>query len=219
MKYKLVIFDMDGTILNTIEDLADALNYALDKSGYPEHTIEEVKQYVGNGIPKLIERGVPAGTDKVSTNQVHRDFMEYYQVHCADKTRPYDGIIELIVKLREKGCLTAVVSNKADAAVQELCKQYFDGCFDYAVGDRDGIKKKPAPDAVNEVLQHLQITKENAVYVGDSEVDIATARNAKLDSIIVSWGFREVPFLKEQGADRIVERAEEVAEIVLSEKE
>lgn len=215
MKYKLVIFDMDGTILNTIEDLADALNYALDKSGYPGHTIEEVKQYVGNGIPKLIERGVPAGTDMVSTNQVHKDFMEYYQVHCADKTRPYDGIIELIAMLREKGCLTAVVSNKADAAVQELCRQYFDGCFDYAVGDREGIRKKPAPDAVNEVLQHLQITKENAVYVGDSEVDIATARNAKLDSIIVSWGFREVPFLKEQGADRIVDCAEEVAQIVL----
>ena len=216
MKYKLVIFDMDGTILNTIEDLADALNYALAKSGYPGHTIEEVKQYVGNGIPKLIERGVPAGTDKTSTNQVHKDFMEYYQVHCADKTRPYDGIIELISKLREKGCLTAVVSNKADAAVQELCRQYFDGCFDYAVGDREGIKKKPAPDAVNEVLQHLQISKGNAVYVGDSEVDIATARNSELDSIIVSWGFREVPFLKEQGADLIVDCAEEVAQIVLA---
>ena len=215
MKYKLVIFDMDGTILNTLEDLADALNYVLAQSNYPGHTIEEVKQYVGNGIPKLIERGVPAGTDKDSTNQVHRDFMEYYQIHCADKTRPYDGIIELIAKLRKGGCLTAVVSNKADAAVQELCKQYFDGYFDYAVGDREGIRKKPAPDAVNEVLQHLQVTKENAVYVGDSEVDIATARNAGLDNIIVSWGFREVPFLKEQGADRIVDCAEEVAQIVL----
>lgn len=216
MKYKLVIFDMDGTILNTLEDLADALNYALDKSGYPEHTIDEVRQYVGNGIPKLIERAVPVGTDAISTNKVHRDFMEYYQVHCADKTRPYNGIIELITKLREKGCLTAVVSNKADAAVQELCKQYFDRCFDYAVGDREGMRKKPAPDAVNEVLQHLQVTRENAVYVGDSEVDIATARNAELDSIIVSWGFREVPFLKEQGADQIVDCAEEVAQIVLA---
>lgn len=215
MRYELVIFDMDGTILNTLEDLADTLNYALRKSGYPEHTMDEVRQYVGNGIPKLIERGVPAGTDAVSTEKVHKDFMEYYQIHCADKTRPYDGILELVARLRQEGCLTAVVSNKADEAVKELCKQYFDNCFDYAVGDREGIHKKPAPDSVNEVLEHLQVAREKAVYVGDSEVDIATARNAEMDSIIVSWGFRETSFLREQGAKRIVDRAMEVAEIVL----
>lgn len=215
MRYRLVIFDMDGTILNTLEDLTDALNYALKCSGYPLHTIEDVRRFVGNGIPKLIERGVPAGTKEEDRERVHKDFMEYYQVHCADKTRPYAGIVELIEKLRKAGVLTAVVSNKADVAVKELCRQYFDGCFDCAVGDRQGIRRKPAPDSVNEVLRYLSVPREEAVYVGDSDVDIATADNSGLDSIIVSWGFREVPFLKEHGAKRIVDTPEEVAALVL----
>ena len=200
MKYTLAIFDLDGTILNTLEDLTDSLNVALEKSGYPKRSIEEVRRFVGNGIWKLMERGVPSGTEKKAVEQVHRDFTEYYKNHCADKTRPYHGIMELLWTIRKAGCKTAVVSNKADYGVQELCRQYFDGLFDVAVGEREGILKKPAPDSVNEVLKCLQAKKEETVYIGDSEADIETAANAGIDHIIVEWGFREPEFLKERGA-------------------
>jgi len=185
MQYQLAIFDMDGTILNTLQDLTNSLNAALAKSGYPQHTAEEVRFFVGNGIRKLIERGVPAGTPVEQIDTVHHDFTAHYQVHCADTTQPYDGIPELLQTLRRAGCKTAVVSNKADYAVQELCKQYFDGMFDFAVGEREQILKKPAPDSVNEVLQKLQIDRRQAVYIGDSDVYIQTAKNAAMDGIFV----------------------------------
>lgn len=203
-KYDLVIFDMDGTILNTLEDLRDSLNVILFRHQYPQRTLEEVRLFVGNGIRLLIERGVPDGLAVSEIDQIHQEFMKYYGEHCADKTKPYEGVIPLIETLREKGYRTAVVSNKADSAVQELCKQYFNGLFDIAVGERTGIAKKPAPDSVKEVLQSLDIKRERAVYIGDSEVDVATARNAEMDGIAVTWGFRDVEFLKQQGAARIV---------------
>lgn len=148
MKYKLVIFDMDGTILNTLEDLTDSTNATLEHFGYPVHSIEDVRHFVGNGIRKLIERAVPSGLSTERIDEVHRYFLDYYAKHCADKTKPYDGILDLIRTLRKEGCKTAVVSNKADMAVQELCKDYFDGLFDFAVGEREGVRRKPAPDAV-----------------------------------------------------------------------
>lgn len=215
MKYKLAIFDMDGTILNTIDDLAASLNFVLEKSGFPARTMDEVISFIGNGLRKLIERGVPEGTDSETVDKVLADFKEYYAVHCADKTAPYDGIIELLENLRRNGCLTAVVSNKADDAVQELCRKYFDGLFDYAVGERSGILRKPAPDSVNEVLEKLNVKRENAVYIGDSDVDIKTAENAGMDSIIVEWGFRERDFLLKKGAKTIVSAAKEIEDIVL----
>lgn len=215
MKYKLAIFDMDGTILNTIDDLAASLNAVLEKSGFPTRTMDEVISFVGNGLRKLIERGVPDGSDSETVDRVLADFKAYYAVHCADRTAPYDGIIELLKNLRTNGCLTAVVSNKADDAVQELCKKYFDGFFDYAVGERSGILRKPAPDSVNEVLEKLNVSRENAVYIGDSDVDIMTARNAGMDSIIVEWGFRERDFLLKKGAKTIVSAAKEIEDIVL----
>lgn len=215
MKYKLAIFDMDGTILNTIDDLAASLNAVLEKSGFPTRTMDEVIRFVGNGLRKLIERGVPEGSDSETVDRVLADFKAYYAVHCADCTAPYDGIIELLKNLRTNGCLTAVVSNKADDAVQELCKKYFDGLFDYAVGERSGILRKPAPDSVNEVLEKLNVSRENAVYIGDSDVDIMTAENAGMDSIIVEWGFRERDFLLKKGAKTIVSAAKEIEDIVL----
>ena len=215
MRYKLAIFDMDGTILNTIDDLAASLNYVLEKSGFPARTMDEVISFIGDGLRKLIERGVPEGTDSETVDKVLADFKEYYAVHCADKTAPYDGIIELLENLRRNGCLTAVVSNKADDVVQELCRKYFDGLFDYAVGERSGILRKPAPDSVNEVLEKLNVSRENAVYIGDSDVDIKTAENAGMDSIIAEWGFRERDFLLKKGAKTIVSAAEEIEDIVL----
>jgi phosphoglycolate phosphatase len=214
MQYKLVIFDLDGTILNTLDDLAASLNYALKKSSLPLRTTDEVRRFVGNGIRKLIERGVPENTDDAVTDRVFDDFNEHYKVHCADKTAPYDGIKELLTKLKSAGILTAVVSNKADYAVQELCKQYFDGMFDFTVGARDGIRKKPAPDSVNEVLSKLSTDRSEAVYIGDSDVDLETAKNAKTDCIAVSWGFRGRDFLVSHGATVIADSAEETAKLL-----
>lgn len=214
MKYMIAIFDLDGTILNTLEDLADSTNHALKTCGYPERTMDEVRQFVGNGIRKLMERAVPEGTLVEEIDRVHETFTAHYKVHCADKTRPYDGIMELLQNLKKDGCKLAVVSNKADYGVQELCKQYFDGIFDFAVGEREGIRKKPAPDSVNEVLKTLGCSRDRAVYIGDSDVDIQTAANAQMDHIIVEWGFRDVPFLIAKGAKVLVEKPEEILEIV-----
>ena len=214
MKYMIAIFDLDGTILNTLEDLADSTNYALKTCGYPERTMDEVRQFVGNGIRKLMERAVQEGTPVEEIDRVHETFTAHYKVHCADKTRPYDGIMELLQNLKKDGCKLAVVSNKADYGVQELCKQYFDGVFDFAVGEREGIRKKPAPDSVNEVLKTLGCSRDRAVYIGDSDVDIQTAANAQMDHIIVEWGFRDVPFLIAKGAKVLVEKPEEILEIV-----
>ena len=215
MAYKLAIFDLDGTILDTLEDLADAMNYALGEHGYPGRTIEEVRRFVGNGIRKLIERAVPAGLAKEEIDRVHETLSAYYQQHCADKTRPYEGVLPLLERLRAAGCLTAVVSNKADAAVQPLCRRYYNGLFDYAVGERTGIRRKPDPDSVQEVLRRLQVEAADAVYIGDSEVDIQTAKNAGLDSIIVTWGFRDRDYLESQGGRRFVDRPEEIEQIIL----
>lgn len=217
MRYQLAIFDLDGTILDTLEDLADSTNYALRQCGYPERTLEEVCRFVGNGIRNLIIRAVPAGSSEEEINRVHETFTGYYKVHCADKTRPYEGIMEMLTNLRSRGVKTAVVSNKADYGVQELCKQYFAGMFDFAVGERTGILRKPAPDSVNEVLRVLEIDRENAVYIGDSDVDVATAANAGMDHIIVTWGFREKQFLIANGAVCFAETPADIEELVLAE--
>lgn len=212
--YKLIIFDLDGTILNTLEDLSDSTNYALSKYHFPKRTIEEVRGFVGNGIGKLIERAVPAGTEPAVVEKVLADFKVYYGEHCADKTKPYDGIKEMIGKLKKQGYMTAVVSNKADFAVQQLCGDYFPGLFDFVVGEREGIRRKPAPDSVLEVLERLQIEKKNTLYIGDSEVDIQTADNAGVDQVSVEWGFRKREYLLLQGAKKIVKTPEEILSIL-----
>lgn len=215
MKYLAVIFDMDGTILNTLEDLKNSLNHALTLNGFAERSLEEVRRFVGNGIRRLVELGVPENTDKEKTDRVFADFNAYYAVHCNDNTRAYDGIIELIKELDKNGIKTAVVSNKSDYAVLELCDIYFKNMFCAAIGLKDGIRKKPYPDSVNEVLGKLGISRENAVYVGDSEVDIATAKNAKTDCISVDWGFRSDKELMEAGASVIVRNTKELKELLL----
>ena len=213
--YQVVIFDMDGTILDTLEDLKDSLNYLLRANNYPERTLEEVRNFVGNGVRKLIERGVGRQLEEQELDRLFEQHKAYYKVHCADKTKPYDGVIELIQELRKAGCKTAVVSNKADYAVQELCEKYFDGLFDVAVGSRTNVRNKPAPDSVFEVLKKLGLSKEQAVCIGDSDVDIETAANAEIDSILVEWGFRSREFLLERGAETIVSRPEEILRLVL----
>lgn len=214
-KVRLAVFDMDGTILDTLEDLQDSLNVTLERMGYPLRTYEEVRSFVGNGIRKLIERAVPYGTEKEKIEQTFSLFMEYYALHCADKTRPYEGITTLLKHLRDNGMLTAVVSNKAHQAVVDLCEEYFTGLFDVAVGEQEGMAKKPAPDSVWFVLEQLHIDKKDAVYIGDSEVDLATARNSGLEAVIVDWGFRDADFLRQQGAERMVSSADELEKVLL----
>ena len=204
MKYKLAIFDLDGTLLDTLEDLADSTNYIMRQYGHPERTLTEVRSFVGNGIRKLLERSAPKSTSPEEIDRMFEDFKEYYGAHCAEKTKPYEGIMDLLASLQKREIKLAVVSNKADFAVKELCEQYFSGYFDEAVGERAGIARKPAPDTVNEVLKNLQMDKSRAVYIGDSEVDVQTARNAEMDCIAVDWGFRDKEVLKMTGAETIV---------------
>ncbi len=210
MKYDVLVFDMDGTILNTLEDLWNCTNYALRAHQMPERTLEEVRHFVGNGIQKLIERATPDGTTTEENELVLSTFKLYYKEHCADTTRPYEGITETIREARRRGYRTAVVTNKADFAAQELAKEYFPELFDLVVGEKAGIKKKPAPDTVERVLDTLGIDKKRAVYIGDSEVDCQTAHNAEVDLIAVKWGFREEEILIENGAEIIVSTPKEI---------
>ena len=210
MKYDLLIFDLDGTILDTLEDLKESTNYALDFHGFPKRTLDEVRRFVGNGIGKLIERAVPSGTPEEETGRVLATFKRHYGEHCADHTKPYEKIPAFLKVVREKGCQTAVVSNKADFAVQALCEQYFPGMFDFVVGEREGIRRKPCPDSVNEVLKTLGKMKEQAIYVGDSDVDVETAKNAGMPVIGVSWGFRGREFLEKHGATWIADEPEDL---------
>ena len=215
MKYKAVIFDMDGTILNTLEDLKNATNYSLRQFGMPERSLEEVRMFVGNGIRKLVERAAPSGTSEEKIAQVFDVFLEYYEIHSADNTSPYPGILELVEKLKKSGIKTAVSTNKADVPAQELGREYFNGIFDLIVGQQDGLKVKPAPDSVNKILSILDIQKKDAIYIGDSDVDVQTAKNSGLDFIGVSWGFRGREFLEKNGAKNIVDNANEILDLVI----
>jgi len=210
MKYKLAIFDMDGTILDTLVDLANAVNYALAKAQLPQRTLPEIRSYLGNGMLNLIRLSAPAGTNTEAIAALKDTFTEYYKAHCSENTKPYSGIVELIEKLRAAGVKTAVVSNKPDFGVQLLVQEHFPTSFDAAVGERAGIAKKPAPDSVNEVLKELNIDRGEAVYIGDSEVDIATAKNEGMDGVIVTWGFRDEDYLKEEQAQILVHNIQEL---------
>lgn len=209
---KAVIFDLDGTLLNTLDDLADSTNYALSKFGYPTRTIEEVRQFVGNGVAKLIERAIPEGENNSNFEKCLSIFKENYAQNMYNKTAPYNGIIEMLSNLKSKGIKIAVVSNKFDLAVKELCKKYFEGFIDFAAGENEaqGIKKKPAPDTVISVLNEFNFAPEDAVYVGDSDVDIMTAKNSKMPCIIVTWGFRDEKFLLENGATILINAPSEI---------
>lgn len=209
---KAVIFDLDGTLLNTLDDLADSTNYALSKFGYPTRTIEEVRQFVGNGVAKLIERAIPEGKNNPNFEKCLSIFKKNYAQNMYNKTAPYSGIIEMLSNLKSKGIKIAVVSNKFDLAVKELCKKYFESFIDFSAGENEaqGIKKKPAPDTVISVLNEFNFAPEDAVYVGDSDVDIMTAKNSKMPCISVTWGFRDEKFLLENGATILINAPSEI---------
>ncbi len=216
MKYTTIIFDLDGTLLDTLQDLVDSTNFALAQMNFPMRTADEVRSFVGNGVAKLIEKAVPQGTDEQTVRQTLDVFKEYYAANCETHTRAYDGILPLLDTLSQKGLKLAVVSNKIDEAVRVLCKKYFDDYITLSVGDREGMQRKPAPDSVFEVLSKLGVNREDAVYIGDSEVDIMTANNAQIDLICVTWGFRDKKFLLQNGATVLVNSAEELQKLLLS---
>lgn len=205
-----IIFDMDGTVLNTIEDLTVSMNHALAEFNMPERTVEEFRSFFGSGARVAMERAVPAGTPSETIDRMMPVFKEHYDVHCLDRTRPYDGIPELMRQLQNRGCKMAIVSNKIDSAVKELNERFFSGLINVAIGERPGIKRKPAPDTVFEALKELGSSKSDAVYVGDSEVDFETAENAGIPCISVLWGFRSREFLTGIGAEMFAEKPEDI---------
>ena len=209
-RYKAIIFDLDGTLLDTLTDLAEGTNYALRVNGFPERTTDEIRRFVGNGARKLIERAVPEGQIEAALEQVRQDFDIYYKVHCKDHTGPYPGIMEMLQELVQQGYALGVVSNKPDFAVQELIPEYFPDIFASVSGERQGVAKKPAPDLIREAMKNLQADSSNAVYVVDSEEDLEAAVNAGIPCISVAWGFKGKKFLEEQQAEMIIEKPSEI---------
>lgn len=210
MKIRYVIFDMDGTILNTIDDLCDSVNYMLTKLNYPNKTLAEVKSFVGNGIVKLVERVLPKGYSMDEFNIAFDTFKSYYAVNNKNKTAPYDGILEAMQELRNLGIGMAVVSNKYDAGVKQLSKELFADYLPVAIGESESVKPKPLPDGVFLAMKELGADFDNTVYIGDSEVDFATAKNSNLQFIGVSWGFRTRELLESLGAEHIIDKPSQI---------
>lgn len=209
-KRNTVIFDLDGTLLNTLEDLTNSVNYVMQLHHFPLHTMETVRQMVGNGIRVLMERALPNGHLNPHFDTCLAEFQAYYKMHMQEKTAPFDGLLPLLETLQKQGYQLAVVSNKFDAAVKSLCEDYFGSLIPIAIGESDKIARKPAPDTVFEAMHLLHVTPDNCIYVGDSEVDIETAKNAGIPCICVSWGFRSKAFLQEHSATFIAENSNEL---------
>lgn len=213
--FDTIVFDLDGTLLDTLQDLADSVNAALTENGFPVRTVEEVRQFVGNGVRRLMELAIEGGATHPLFEKTLADFKAHYALHCMDKTVPYEGIIRLLTVLKERGYKLAVVSNKFDAAVKKLSHRYFGELIPVAIGERETVKKKPAPDSVFTAIKELGSNGMNAVYIGDSEVDILTAKNAGLPCILVTWGFRDREFLKEQGGEVFAADAESLEKYLI----
>ena len=206
-----LIFDLDGTLLNTLTDLSASVNYALKENGFPTKDVDEVRKALGNGIRVLIEKSVPANTEPDRTAKVLETFKAHYLVHSLDSTLPYPGIMELLETCRLRGYRMAIVSNKLDPAVQELFARFFSSYVDIAIGEQQPkVRRKPFPDMVDLALTRLHAAKDESIYIGDSEVDLQTARNAGIDCVSVAWGFRTRPFLESIGADKIIDKPNEL---------
>ena len=204
------IFDLDGTLLSSLDDLAASTNYALRWAGMPERTLEEVRMFVGNGVKLLMERAIPDGQQNPRFEEVYAKFREHYLKHNLDRTHPYDGVLELLAELKRRGKKLAIVSNKFYAATQDLAHNFFADTIEVAIGERENIRKKPAPDTVLEALRQLGASKDGAVYIGDSDVDVMTAKNSGLPCISVLWGFRDKEFLIEHGATLFVKTPHDI---------
>ena len=212
--YKAVIFDLDGTLLNTLDDLAASVNFALKDCGYPERTIEEVRAFIGNGVIKLMQRATPDGISQEEFDRCFGSFRTHYLKHMFDTTKPYDGILPLLDTLKAAGIKTAVVSNKLHSGVVGLCKDFFGDRLTCAFGVLDESERKPAPANVFKAIKEMQVEAADCVYVGDREVDVQTANNAGLDCIAVTWGYRDPDVLKMNSPKYMIEKPEEILPIV-----
>ena len=214
MKLDTVIFDLDGTILDTLADLSDSVNYALSKNNLPCRTTGEVRAFVGNGIRLLIERAVPENTPGEIIDNCFDDFKAHYKGNSTNKTKPYEGITEVLNELKGSGMKLALVSNKADFAVQEIIERYFPDTFHFAIGEKDGVRRKPYPDSVFTAMEYLGADKNNTVYIGDSEVDVETARNSQIPCVAVTWGFRDKCVLESLSPEYIIDKPSQMTAIL-----
>ncbi len=212
MKYKAVIWDLDGTLLDTLEDLKNSVNFALDKYNMPNITLEMTRRFVGNGVGRLSQLAVPEGTDKETEAKVLDVFKAHYEEHSLDATKPYEGVVDVLKALKSAGYKMAIVSNKIENAVGELAEKFFPGLIDVAIGETPDVPKKPAPDMIFKALDKLGLDKEEAIFIGDSDVDVATGINSGLDMLTVLWGFRDEDELVEAGAKEFVRKPEEILE-------
>ncbi len=209
-----VIFDLDGTLLNTLADLREAVNMALLQRGLPPRSLEEIRMFVGNGIRNLMKRCLPEGSAEPEIDGALDDFRCYYYAHLHDKTQPYDGIPELVEELNRRGIRLAVLSNKVDEASKELIQYFFGSRFDIVFGERAGVPRKPDPTSCREVLTLLRVPPEDVLYVGDSGVDMQTAHNAGLYAVGVTWGFRSREVLEENGAQVLIDRPDQLLSLL-----
>ncbi len=214
MKYTTVVFDLDGTLLNTLDDLAGSVNYALKENGLPPRTIDEVRRFIGNGVRVLIRRSVPQGTTEEKYEATFKTFEDHYRENSRNLTAPYEGIKELLCDLKEMGYKLAIVSNKIDFAVKDLRDEFFSDVIEIAIGDSPDTNNKPEPDMVFKALEMLGETVDNAVYVGDTDVDMETAKNSGMDCITVSWGFRSHQELLGYGAKMIADKPCDVKKFI-----
>ena len=214
MAIKTVIFDLDGTLLYSLEDLKDSVNFVMKKHGFREYTIDEVREAIGNGVRLLMERILPKDIDKNLFEECLSEFKENYSKNMYNKTKPYDGILDMLKALREEGYKIAVLSNKFDSAVKELSNKYFGELVDLAVGQKEGVKEKPSPLGIQEIAKELDTDIEACIMVGDSEVDIQTANNAGIDCISVTWGYKNIDFLYDKGATKLVYAPEDILELL-----
>ncbi len=212
-EFETYIFDLDGTLLDTLKDLTDSTNYALRHSGMPEHTIDEIRGFVGNGVKKLIERAVPDGLDNPKFEETYERFREHYLTNSLHTTQPYSGIMDMLHTLSTHGKKLAIVSNKFYTATEELCRHFFGDYIHVAIGEREDIRRKPAPDTVLEAMRQLKADISTTVYIGDSDVDLATARNSGIPCISVLWGFRSREFLAEHGATTFVDAPSQIIDL------
>ena len=215
MKYQAVIFDLDGTLVDTLDDLRVSVNHALAQQGFPSRTRAEIRAFVGNGIRKLIERSVPQGTSAAAIEACLVAFRAHYYTHACVQTRPYDGMPAVLDALRAAGVKTAVVTNKAEPAALEVVRHYFGDAFGLTIGQREDLPRKPAPDGVFLALEALGVPASEAVFVGDSQVDCATARNAGLPCIGAAWGFRGRAVLEAEGVQMIADHPIELIKLCL----
>ena len=213
-KKDTIIFDLDGTLLNTLEDLHAFFNKAITEYGYPRRTLDEIKSFVGNGIKKAIERALPSNIEESELNKIVNYFRSYYEEHMLELTKPYDGIIGMLEELKANNYKLAVVSNKYDAAVKELCKNYFGKYIDIAIGESEEVRKKPEIDGVMKAIKELNSSIDNSIYIGDSDVDIKTAKNVGIPCISVLWGFRDKDFLIQNGGKLFAEKPKDIIKII-----